>query len=76
MEQADLEVQESYKVPTSTYNIAVQNQEEIVFKCDKEGNVTFFDKEGFKALVANTEDPYLKAFGAIYELGFLDGLKS
>lgn len=71
----DLDTQENYKVQY-TSSLSIVNTGEPVFRCSRDGKVIDFDKEGFKKFVAESDDPYVKAMGAIYELGFIEGLKT
>lgn len=86
MEKADLEVQETnnFTDPNmvgidntnmSTYQIKTTESEKFVLKTDKEGNVTFWDPEGFVELCTNSDNEHLKFLLAIYNLGIIEGSK-
>ncbi len=86
MEKADLEVQEASNFTdpnmvgvdtnTSTYQIKTTEPETFVLKTDKEGNVTFWDPEGFVELCTNTDNEQLKLLLTIYNLGIIEGCRS
>ena len=81
MEQADsvVPVVSKYTVVDAKAPPVLQVQsspENIVLKTDGEGNVVYFDREGFLEFVANSDDPIVKALGVVYELGFINGLKA
>ena len=86
MGKADLEVQEAnnFTDPNmvgidtnmSTYQIKTTEPETFVLKTDKEGNVTFWDPEGFVELCTNTDNEHLKLLLAIYNLGIIEGCRS
>lgn len=59
-----------------TYHSVTNEQEKLVLKTDKDGNVTFWDPEGFVKLCTNTDDEQLKLLLAIYNLGIIEGCKS
>lgn len=46
-----------------------------MLKTDKEGNVTFWDPEGFIELCTNSDNEHLKFLLAIYNLGIIEGSK-
>lgn len=86
MGKADLEVQETnnFTNPSmvgivntnmSTYQIKTTESEKFVLKTDKEGNVTFWDPEGFIELCTNSDNEHLKFLLAIYNLGIIEGSK-
>lgn len=86
MEKVDLEVQETnnFTNPSmvgivntnmSTYQIKTTESEKFVLKTDKEGNVTFWDPEGFIELCTNSDNEHLKFLLAIYNLGIIEGSK-
>ncbi|WCZ57586.1 hypothetical protein K20_119 [Salmonella phage Kenya-K20] len=86
MEKADLEVQEANNftdpnmvgidTSTSTYQIKTTKPETVVLKTDKEGNVIFWDPEGFVELCTNTDNEQLKLLLTIYNLGIIEGCRS
>ena len=86
MEKADLEVQEANNFTdpntvgvdtnTLTYQIKTTEPETFVLKTDKEGNVTFWDPEGFVELCTNTDNEQLKLLLTIYNLGIIEGCRS
>lgn len=86
MEKADLEVQEANNftdpnmlgIGTNmpTYQIITTEPETFVLKTDKEGNVTFWDPEGFVELCTNTDNEQLKLLLTIYNLGIIEGCRS
>lgn len=85
MEKADLEVQEANNftdpnmigvdTSMSTYQIKTAEPETLVLKTDKEGNVTFWDPEGFVELCTNTDNEQLKLLLTIYNLGIIEGCR-
>ena len=86
MEKADLEVQEANNftdpnivgtdASTPTYQTKTTEPETFVLKTDKEGNVTFWDPEGFVELCTNTDNEQLKLLLTIYNLGIIEGCRS
>ena len=86
MGKADLEVREvnNFTDPsmvgidtnTSTYQIKATKPETVVLKTDKEGNVIFWDPEGFGDLCTNTDNEHLKILLTIYNLGIIEGCRS
>lgn len=86
MEKVDLEVQEANKfndpnmvgidTNVSTYQIKTTEPEAFVLKTDKEGNVTFWDPEGFVEFCTNTDNEHLKILLTIYNLGIIEGCRS
>lgn len=86
MGKADLEVQEANNFTDSnmvgidtnmsTYQIKTTEPEKIVLKIDKEGNVIFWDPEGFVELCTNTDNEQLKLLLTIYNLGIIEGCRS
>lgn len=86
MGKADLEVQEvsNFVDPNmvgidtnmSTYQIKTTEPEKFVLKTDKEGNVTFWDPEGFVELCTNTDNEQLRLLLTIYNLGIIEGCRS
>lgn len=86
MVKADLEVQEANNFTdpnmvgidtnTSTYQIKATEPETVVLKTDKEGNVIFWDPEGFVDLCTNTDNEHLKILLTIYNLGIIEGYRS
>lgn len=86
MGKVDLEVQEANNFTdptivgidtnTSTYQIKTTEPETVVLKTDKEGNVTFWDPEGFVELCTNTDNEQLKLLLTIYNLGIIEGCRS
>lgn len=82
----DLEVQEvnNFTDPnmvgvdnnTLTYQIKTTEPETFVLKTDKEGNVTFWDPEGFVGICTNTDNEQLKLLLTIYNLGIIEGCRS
>ena len=85
MEKVDLEVQEANNftdpnmvgidTSTSTYQIKTTKPETVVLKTDKEGNVIFWDPEGFVELCTNTDNEQLKLLLTIYNLGIIEGCR-
>ena len=61
---------------TLTYQIKTTEPETFVLKTDKEGNVTFWDPEGFVELCTNTDNEQLKLLLTIYNLGIIEGCRS
>lgn len=86
MGKVDLEVQEAnnFTDPNmigidtnmSTYQIKTAEPETFVLKTDKEGNVTFWDPEGFVELCTNTDNEQLKILLTIYNLGIIEGCRN
>lgn len=86
MGKADLEVQEANNftdpnmvdidTSTSTYQIKTTKPETVVLKTDKEGNVIFWDPEGFVELCTNSDKEHLKIMLTIYNLGIIEGCRS
>lgn len=86
MGKVDLEVQEANNFTdpnmvgidtnTSTYQIKTTESETFVLRTDKEGNVTFWDPEGFVELCTNTDNEHLKILLTIYNLGIIEGCRS
>ena len=86
MGKADLEVQEANNFTdpnmvgvdtnASTYQIKTTEPETFVLRTDKEGNVTFWDPEGFVELCTNTDNEHLKILLTIYNLGIIEGCRS
>ena len=86
MGKVDLEVQEANNFTdptivgidtnTSTYQIKTTEPETVVLKTDKEGNVIFWDPEGFVELCTNTDNEQLKLLLTIYNLGIIEGCRS
>ena len=86
MGKADLEVQEANNFTdpntvgvdtnTLTYQIKTTEPETFVLKTDKEGNVTFWDPEGFVELCTNSDNEQLKILLTIYNLGIIEGCRS
>ncbi|WLW40738.1 hypothetical protein BF23_00149 [Escherichia phage Bf23] len=86
MEKVDLEAQEAsnFVDPSmigidtnmSTYRTKTTEPETFVLKTDKEGNVTFWDPEGFVELCNNTDNEQLKLLLTIYNLGIIEGCRS
>lgn len=86
MGKVDLEVQEANNftdpntvgVDTNipTYQTKDAELETFVLKTDKEGNVTFWDPEGFVELCTNTDNEQLKLLLTIYNLGIIEGCRS
>ncbi|UIS65878.1 hypothetical protein [Escherichia phage PNJ1902] len=86
MGKVDLEVQEANNFTdpntvgvdtnTLTYQIKTTEPETFVLKTDKEGNVTFWDPEGFVELCTNTDNEQLKLLLTIYNLGIIEGCRS
>lgn len=86
MEKAALEAQEANNFTdpntvgvdtnTLTYQIKTTEPETFVLKTDKEGNVTFWDPEGFVELCTNTDNEQLKLLLTIYNLGIIEGCRS
>lgn len=72
MEKADLEVQEANNfndsnmigidTNISTYQIKTTEPETVVLNTDKEGNVIFWDPEGFVELCTNSNNEHLKKY--------------
>lgn len=61
---------------TSTYQAKTTEPETFVLKTDKEGNVTFWDPEGFVELCTNTYNEQLKLLLTVYNLGIIEGCRS
>lgn len=59
----------------STYQTKTTEPETFVLKTDKEGNVTFWDPEGFVELCTNTDNEQLKLLLTIYNLGIIEGCR-
>lgn len=59
-----------------TYRVITNEPEMLVLKTDKEGNVTFWDPEGFVELCTNTDNEHLKILLTIYNLGIIEGCRS
>ena len=86
MGKVDLEVQEANNftdpntvgvdINTLTYQSKTTEPETFVLKTDKEGNVTFWDPEGFVELCTNTDNEQLKLLLTIYNLGIIEGCRS
>lgn len=86
MGKADLEVQEANNftdpnmvgidTSASTYQIKTTEPETLVLRTDKEGNVTFWDPEGFVELCTNSDNEHLKILLTIYNLGIIEGCRS
>lgn len=86
MEKVDLEVQEvsnfndsnmiGIDTNISTYQIKTTEPETVVLKTDKEGNIIFWDPEGFVELCTNSNNEHLKILLAIYNLGIIEGCRS
>ena len=86
MGKADLEVQEANNFTdsnmigvatnASTYQIKTTEPETFVLRTDKEGNVTFWDPEGFVELCTNSDNEQLKILLTIYNLGIIEGCRS
>lgn len=86
MGKADLEVQEAnnftdpnmvgINTNTSTYQIKTTEPETVVLKTDKEGNVIFWDPEGFVELCTNSDNEHLKILLTIYNPGIIEGCRS
>ncbi|WZX10974.1 hypothetical protein [Escherichia phage HK6] len=86
MGKADLEVQEANNFTdpnmigvdtnASTYQIKTTEPETFVLRTDKEGNVIFWDPEGFVELCTNTDNEQLKLLLTIYNLGIIEGCRS
>lgn len=86
MEKVGLEAQEAnnFTDPSmigvdtnaSTYQIKTAEPETVVLKTDKEGNVIFWDPEGFVELCTNTDNEHLKILLTIYNLGIIEGCRS
>lgn len=86
MGKADLEVQEANNFTdpnmvgvdtnASNYQIKTTEPETFVLRTDKEGNVTFWDPEGFVELCTNTDNEQLKLLLTIYNLGIIEGCRS
>lgn len=60
----------------SAYQIKTTKPETFVLKTDKEGNVTFWDPEGFVEFCTNTDNEHLKILLTIYNLGIIEGCRS
>lgn len=85
MGKAGLEVQEANNFTdpnmvgidtnTSTYQIKATKPETVVLRTDKEGNVIFWDPEGFVELCTNTDNEQLKLLLTIYNLGIIEGCR-
>ncbi|QBQ80756.1 hypothetical protein VAH1_00149 [Escherichia phage vB_EcoS_VAH1] len=85
MEKVDLEAQEASNfvdpnmvgidTNMSTYQTKTTEPETFVLKTDKEGNVTFWDPEGFVELCTNTDNEQLKLLLTIYNLGIIEGCR-
>lgn len=60
----------------STYQVKTAEPETVVLKIDKEGNVIFWDPEGFVELCTNSDSEYLKILLTIYNLGIIEGCRS
>ncbi|ATI99396.1 hypothetical protein [Salmonella phage SP01] len=60
----------------STYQIKTTEPETFVLRTDKEGNVIFWDPEGFVELCTNTDNEQLKLLLTIYNLGIIEGCRS
>ena len=86
MGKADLEVQEANNFTdpntvdvdtnTLTYQIKTTEPETFVLRTDEEGNVIFWDPEGFVELCTNTDNEQLKILLTIYNLGIIEGCRS
>ena len=86
MGKVDLEVQEANNfidpnmvgigTNTSTYQIKTTEPETFVLRTDKEGNVIFWDPEGFVELCTNSDNEQLKILLTIYNLGIIEGCRS
>lgn len=86
MEKVDLEAQEvsnfidpnmiGVDTNMSTYQIKTTEPEKFVLRTDKEGNVTFWDPEGFVELCTNSDNEHLKILLTIYNLGIIEGCRS
>uniref|UniRef100_A0AAU6PYL4 DUF7369 domain-containing protein n=1 Tax=Salmonella phage vB_Si_CECAV_FGS009 TaxID=3126494 RepID=A0AAU6PYL4_9CAUD len=86
MEKVDLEAQEvsNFVDPNMigidtnmpTYQIKTTEPEKFVLRTDKEGNVTFWDPEGFVELCTSTDNEQLKLLLTIYNLGIIEGCRS
>lgn len=86
MEKVDLEAQEvsNFTDPNmvgidtnmSTYQAKTTEPETFILKTDEEGNVTFWDPEGFVELCTNTDNEQLKLLLTIYNLGIIEGCRS
>lgn len=86
MGKADLEVQEANNfidpnmvgsdTNMSTYQVKTAEPETVVLKTDKEGNVIFWDPEGFVELCTNSDNEQLKILLTIYNLGIIEGCRS
>lgn len=85
MEKVDLEAQEASNfvdpnmvgidTNMSTYQTKTTEPETFVLKTDKEGNITFWDPEGFVELCTNTDNEQLKLLLTIYNLGIIEGCR-
>ncbi|EOJ6183187.1 hypothetical protein ACKD5U_002332 [Shigella flexneri] len=60
----------------STYQIKTTGPETVVLKTDKEGNVIFWDPEGFVQLCTDSGSEHLKILLTIYNLGIIEGCRS
>ena len=86
MGKADLEVQEANNFTdpnmigvdtnASTYQIKTTEPETFVLRTDEEGNVIFWDPEGFVELCTNSDNEQLKILLTIYNLGIIEGCRS
>ena len=86
MEKVDLEAQEvsnfidpnmiGVDTNMSTYQIKTTEPEKFVLRTDKEGNVIFWDPEGFVELCTNSDNEHLKILLTIYNLGIIEGCRS
>lgn len=86
MGKADLEVQEANNFTdpntvdvdtnTLTYQIKTTEPETFVLRTDEEGNVIFWDPEGFVELCTNSDNEQLKILLTIYNLGIIEGCRS
>lgn len=82
----DLEVQEAnnFTDPSmigvdtnaTTYQIKTTEPETFVLRMDEEGNVIFWDPEGFVELCTNSDNEQLKILLTIYNLGIIEGCRS
>ena len=80
MEKAALEVREANNfinsntvgtAKSSYYTLEATEPEKFVLRTDKEGNVTFWDPEGFVELCTNSDNEHLKILLTIYNLGII-----